>query len=164
MTAVPGFKPRPIGPPGASALRGVERRPFRDNPRLILAGIALLLASLIAMVTLADRSTKFSPDFLSEVVLYALSIADATMLLALAFVLARNVVKLVVERRRGLPFSRFRLKLVAALLGLTIVPSVLVLLVGSELIRKTTERWFSIPVLGGADLVERDREHVLSRS
>ena len=34
----------------------------------------------------------------------------------------------------------------AALLGLTIVPSVLVLLVGSELIRKTTERWFSIPV------------------
>ena len=68
------------------------------------------------------------------------------MLLALVFVLARNVVKLVVERRRGLPFSRFRLKLVAALLGLTIVPSVLVLLVGSELIRKTTERWFSQPV------------------
>ena len=32
--------------------------------------------------------------------------------------LARNVVKLVVERRRGLPFSRFRAKLVGALLGL----------------------------------------------
>ena len=30
------------------------------------------------------------------------------MLLALGFVLARNVIKLVVERRRGLPFSRFR--------------------------------------------------------
>jgi two-component system nitrogen regulation sensor histidine kinase NtrY len=148
VTAVPGFKPRPIVPPARASVPSAasERRPFRDNPRLILAGIALLLASLIAMVTLADRSTKFNPDFLSEVVLYALSIADATMLLALAFVLARNVVKLVVERRRGLPFSRFRLKLVAALLGLTIVPSVLVLLVGSELIRKTTERWFSIPV------------------
>src|SRR4029079_6540190 len=91
-------------------------------------------------------STKFNPDFLSEVVLYALSIADVTMLVALAFGLAPNVVTLVVERRRGLPFSRFPLKLVAALLGLTIVPSVLVLLVGSELIRKTTERWFSIPV------------------
>ena len=68
------------------------------------------------------------------------------MLLALGFVLARNVIKLVVERRRGLPFSRFRLKLVAALLGLTIVPSVLVLLAGSELIRQTTSRWFSQPV------------------
>jgi two-component system nitrogen regulation sensor histidine kinase NtrY len=68
------------------------------------------------------------------------------MLLALGFVLARNVIKLLVERRRGLPFSRFRLKLVLALLGLTIVPSVLVLLAGSELIRQTTARWFSQPV------------------
>ena len=147
MTTVRDFKPRPTVPPRRPEPPAVaERRPFRDNPRLILAGIVLLLVSLIAMITLADRSTKFNPDFLSEVVLYALSIADVTMLIALAFVLARNVVKLVVERRRGLPFSRFRLKLVAALLGLTIVPSVLVLLVGSELIRKTTERWFSIPV------------------
>src|SRR3954462_11321687 len=121
------------------------RRPFRDNPRLILAGIAVLLIALVAIVTIANRSTGYSPDFLSEVVLYALTIADLTMLVALAFVLARNVVKLLVERRRGLPFSRFRLKLVAALLGLTIVPSVLVLLVGSELIRKTTDRWFSQP-------------------
>ena len=36
---------------------------------------------------------------------------------ALAFVLARNVVKLVVERRKALPFARFRAKLVAVLLG-----------------------------------------------
>ena len=122
------------------------KRPFRDNPRLILAGIVLLLVSLAVIIRLSDRTTDLNPDFLSEVVLYALSIADVTMLLALGFVLARNVIKLVVERRRGLPFSRFRLKLVGALLGLTIVPSVLVLLAGSELIRQTTSRWFSQPV------------------
>src|SRR5207247_4611917 len=119
---------------------------FRDNPRLILAGILLLLLSLAAIIRVSDRTTSLNPGFLSEAVLYTLSIADVTMLLALAFMLARNLVKLVVERRRGLPFSRFRLKLVAALLGLTIVPSVLVLLAGSELIRKTTDRWFSAPV------------------
>src|SRR3954452_7503447 len=147
MTTVRDFKPRPILPPRPPAAGPPsERRPFRDNPKLIVAGILLLLVSLVAMISLADRSTQINPDFLSEVVLYALTIADLTMLVALAFVLARNLVKLVVERRRGLPFSRFRLKLVAALLGLTIVPSVLVLGVGSELIRKTTDRWFSIPV------------------
>ena len=97
-----------------------ERRPFRDNPRLVLLGIALLIAALVAMVTLADRSTELNPDFLSEVVLYAVSAADLTMLVVLAFVLARNIVKLMVERRRGLPFSRFRAKLVLAMLGLTI--------------------------------------------
>jgi two-component system nitrogen regulation sensor histidine kinase NtrY len=137
--------PRPTLPARPAAVPA-DRRPFRDNPRLILLGIVVLLAALVTMVRFADRSTEVNPDFLSEVVLYALSAADLTMLVALVFVLARNVVKLVVERRRGLPFSRFRAKLVFAMLGLTIVPSVLVLIVGSELIRSSTEKWFSPPI------------------
>src|SRR5687767_8844863 len=68
------------------------------------------------------------------------------MLLALAFVLARNIVKLVVERRRGLPFARFRAKLVAVLLGMTLIPAFLVLLVGSELIRTSVDTWFNRPM------------------
>jgi two-component system nitrogen regulation sensor histidine kinase NtrY len=130
----------------AAAAPPPERRPFRDNPRLILLGIILLFAALAAMVWFADHSPALNPDFLSEVVLYTLSAADLSMVLALVFFLARNVVKLFVERRRGLPFSRFRAKLVMALLGLTIVPSVLVLLVGGELIRSSTQLWFSQPV------------------
>ena len=140
---------RPTLPPRTPARRPPpvrERRPFRDNPRLILAGILLLIGALIAIVTLADRTTRLNPDFLSEVVLYAVSVADLTLIVALGFVLARNVIKLAVEGRHGLPFSRFRLKLVAVLLGLTIVPSVFVLLAGSELIRQTTDQWFSQPV------------------
>src|SRR5215467_3808607 len=83
--------PRPSDP---------RRRPFRDNPRLILTGIALLVAVLAALLAIASGTSRFSLDFLSEFVLYALSAADLTMLAVLAFVLARNVVKLVVERRR----------------------------------------------------------------
>ena len=122
------------------------RRPLRDNPRLILLGILLLIGALVAMVYLADQSTQFTPDFLTESLVWALSLADVTMLVALVFVLARNIIKLVVERRRGLPFSRFRAKLVLAMLGLTIIPSVLVLIVGGELIRQTTARWFADPI------------------
>jgi two-component system, NtrC family, nitrogen regulation sensor histidine kinase NtrY len=137
---------RPTLPVRPAAPTPPERRPFRDNPRLILLGIVLLFGALAAMVWFADHSPGLNPDFLSEVVLYALSAADLTMVLALVFFLARNIVKLFVERRRGLPFSRFRAKLVMALLGLTIIPSVLVLLVGGELIRSSTQLWFSQPV------------------
>jgi two-component system nitrogen regulation sensor histidine kinase NtrY len=136
----------PAPPP--AALPGVARtrRPLRDNPVLILLWIGLLVVALTAMLTLADRSSQLLPDFLSEVVLYAVSVVDLTLMVALVFVLARNVLKLVVERRRALPFARFRAKLVAVLLGMTLIPAVLVLIVGSELIRNSASRWFSPPI------------------
>jgi hypothetical protein len=64
------------------------RRPFRDNPLLILAGILLLVAALVATIAFAERSARLSPDFLTEFVLYALSVAVLSLLLTLAFVLA----------------------------------------------------------------------------
>jgi two-component system, NtrC family, nitrogen regulation sensor histidine kinase NtrY len=156
-TATPIAPRRAAPPPPADA-----RRPFRDNPRLILAGIAALSIALVAILLVANRTSSLSPDFLSEFVLYALSAADLTMLAALVFVLARNIVKLVVERRRALPFARFRAKLVALLLALTLVPALLVLVVGSELIRTSVDRWFNAPmdeVLASANQIASDYYH-----
>ncbi len=137
-------------------------RHFRDNPRLILAGIGALVTVLIALLAIANGSSRFSPDFLSEFVLYALSAADLTMLVALVCVLARNIVKLLVERRRALPFARFRAKLVLLLLGMTFVPAVLVLIVGSELIRTSVDKWFNAPmdeILSSANTIASDYYH-----
>jgi two-component system, NtrC family, nitrogen regulation sensor histidine kinase NtrY len=105
-----------------------------------------LIAVLVGLLALATQSTEVAPDFLTEFVLYGVGAFDLAMLLALLFVLARNILKLVVERRRGLPFARFRTKLVAVLLGMTLIPAVLVLAVGSELIRNSVDRWFNAPV------------------
>jgi two-component system nitrogen regulation sensor histidine kinase NtrY len=122
------------------------RRPFRDNPLQVLLGIFALIAALAGMMTLLYRSSRLAPDFLSEFVLYSLSIVDLTMLVGLVFVLARSVIKALVERKRALPFARYRAKLVLALLGMTIVPAVLVLLVGSQLIFNSVDRWFNAPM------------------
>ncbi len=53
---------------------------------------------------------------------------------------------MIVERRRAVPFARFRAKLVAALVGMTLIPSVLVLIIGSVVIRDSAQRWFSAPI------------------
>ena len=158
----PSSSPRRVSTPD-------QRRPLRDSPVLILLGIAVFIAALFGLLRVADRSTDLAADYLSEVVLYALSAACLTMLVVLGFILARNVIKLWVERRRAVPFARFRAKLVAALLGMTLIPALLVLFVGSELIRNSAERWFSAPiddVLTSANEVARDyyrsRERVVS--
>jgi two-component system, NtrC family, nitrogen regulation sensor histidine kinase NtrY len=128
---------RPVAPP---------RRPFRDNPRLIVAGIAILVIALIGILYLAERTSRLAPDFQTEVVLYALSATNLMMLLALVFVLARNIVKLLVESRRAIPFVRFRAKLVFVLLGMTLVPALLVLFVGSNVVLRAVDQWFNEPV------------------
>src|SRR3954469_10707369 len=143
--AIPARQFPPPPPPGPTRA-SLPRRPLRDNPRVILAGILLLLAALAGIVALANRSERLSPDFLTEFVLYALWATDVTILLGLTFILARNVIKLVIERRKALPFARFRAKLVAVLLGMTFVPAVLVLIVGSELISNSVDRWSNAPV------------------
>src|SRR5438477_8293220 len=159
---VTSLAPRRGSAAAPAAQQPPPRRPFRDNPRLILAGIGVLLAVMAALVAIANGSSRVSPDFLSEVVLYALLAGDLTMLVALGFVLARNIVKLVVERRRALPFARFRAKLVLLLLANTFVPAVLVLLVGSELIRTSMDRWFNTPmdeILSSANKIAGDYYH-----
>ena len=145
---------RPAAKPAAPA-----RRPFKDNPPLILAGIVILLAVLGGIVWLADRTSTLSPDFLTEVVLIALSVTKVTMLVALAFVLARNVIKAIMEGRSGLPFGRFRAKLVLSLLGMTVIPAVLVLIVGSRVVLTAVDRWFNQPmeeILSGANSIAGD--------
>jgi two-component system nitrogen regulation sensor histidine kinase NtrY len=155
-TAKPLTGSRPAIQPAAAP---PARRPFRDNPPLILAGVIILLAALGGIVWLADRTSTLSPDFLTEVVLIALSATNVTMLLALVFVLARNVIKSLVEGRRGLPFGRFRAKLVLAILAMTVIPSVLVMIVGSRVVLTAVDRWFNAPmeqILSGANFIASD--------
>jgi two-component system nitrogen regulation sensor histidine kinase NtrY len=161
---LPGVRPsaRPLTPAPAA------RRPFRDNPRLILAGIAVLAVALIGITFLAESNSGLAPEYLTEVVLYALSATNLTMLLALVFVLARNIVKLLVERRRAIPFVRFRAKLVLTLLGMTLIPAVLVLIVGSRVVLRAMDQWFNEPVeeiLSSANQIAadyyRDRQQIL---
>ena len=151
-------QPEPAAPPSPSPAPA-PRRPFRDNTKLILTGIAVLVAALVSLLALASRSATLAPDFLTEFVLYALSATNLTILVGLVFVLARNIIKLFVEKRRSLPFAHFRAKLVAVLLGMTLIPAVLVLLVGSELIRNSVDRWFNAPmddVLSSANTIAGD--------
>jgi len=133
------------GSTDAAAGADARRRPL-DNPRFLLVAAAVLIALLVGLFWLSNRTNELALPFLADVLLYPLLAVDLMLLAALSFVLARNLLKLWVEQRQAAPFARFRAKLVAALLAMTIVPSVLVLLSGSEIIRNSAERWFSEPV------------------
>src|SRR5262245_3599738 len=122
------------------------RPPFRNNARLVLAATLGALALLVAVEVLLRKSRDFSPDFLASVLLYGLTVLNITLLLVLLFVLGRNLVRVLMEQRRGVLGARFRMRLLLVFLVMAVTPSLLLIVVGSDLIQQTVDRWFNVDV------------------
>jgi two-component system nitrogen regulation sensor histidine kinase NtrY len=77
------------------------------------------------------------------------------LLLVVLFVVARNVVKLVLERRRRVLGSRLRTRLVMAFMSLSLVPTVLMFLIAVKFVQTGIDYWFKIRV---EDTLEKSLE------
>ena len=117
-----------------------------DNPRVLILAALLLVACWRAVLAVRPDGRTSRRSVCRRFSSTRCWRWISSLLLALCFVLARNLLKLWVEQRQAAPFARFRAKLVAALLAMTIIPAVLVLVSGSEIIRNIAARWFSQPV------------------
>ncbi|HUG54704.1 MAG TPA: ATP-binding protein [Vicinamibacteria bacterium] len=151
-----------------------SRTPFRNNARLVLLTTGGALGVLVLVQVLLRKSRDFSPDFLASVLLYGLTVLNITLLLVLLLVLGRNLVRVVMERRRGVLGARFRMRLVIVFVLMAAAPALLLMVVGSDLIQQTVDRWFnvdvermlsSLQVLGtGVHDVTLDRSRVHARA
>jgi two-component system nitrogen regulation sensor histidine kinase NtrY len=132
---------RPGDPAGSS--RGPSR--FRAD-RLILFSVAVLLVSFLGVSLLIRRAASFSWSYVTNsAVLSALFVTNAVLVLTLLILLMRNLIKALVERRRGILGSRFRTKLVFSLLLLWLVPSGIIFYAATQLIQRSIDRWFTEP-------------------
>src|SRR5229473_2908933 len=124
----------------------MPRPKFRNNAPLVLLLTAGALALFLTIEVLLRKSRDFSPDFLASVLLYGLTVLNLTLLLILIFVLGRNLVRVVLDRRRGVLGARFRMRLLLVFLLMAIAPSLLLIVVGSDLIQQAVDRWFNVDV------------------
>ncbi len=68
------------------------------------------------------------------------------LILLLVFLIVRNVVKLVFERRHGVLGYRLRTKLVAAFVSLSLIPTVVLFLVAISIFSYSIESWFNLAI------------------
>ncbi len=124
--------------------------------RLILTGVAALIILLTGSYLLLQRAEGLSFRYVTNSVLLGfLGIADVILIFVLLFILFRNLVKLLIERRREILGARFRTKLVVTFIGLCLVPALLLFIAALSLIRSSIEQWFSTPVETVADSAQR---------
>jgi two-component system nitrogen regulation sensor histidine kinase NtrY len=130
----------------AHDLRDLALR-HRKDPRVIVTVPLLLLAATSLIYYAVQKAKELTPEALSsQVLLFVLWNINFLLILGILFVLLRGIVKLVLERQRGIIGSRFRTKLVVAWLGTSLVPVVLLFVFASDLLRLSIDRWFNTPV------------------
>ena len=78
--------------------------------------------------------------------LFVLWKINVLLILGILFVLFRGLVKLVLERQRGIIGSRFRTKLVVTYVASSLVPVILMFLIATDFLRVSIDRWFNTPV------------------
>ncbi len=119
-----------------------ERR--RKDSRYIAGALVVVLVILTVIYYLIQRGRDL-PSVLvtNKVLLFVLRNANALLILVILFVLARNLFKLWLERRQRALGARFKTKLVATYIGLSLVPVLLLFFYASELLQGAIDRWFS---------------------
>jgi two-component system nitrogen regulation sensor histidine kinase NtrY len=121
------------------------RRPWRRREAFLLA--ATLLASFLFLVFETRLPPFTTGDAVSQNIVFFLLInLNIVLILLVVFLLGRNIVKLVVERRQRVLGSHLRTRLVGGFLLVAIVPAVLLFLVAVGFIRSSIESWFSVQV------------------
>ncbi|HVF58682.1 MAG TPA: ATP-binding protein [Thermoanaerobaculia bacterium] len=118
----------------------------RKDTRLIVGGLALLLFVLAAAFYLLQRGRDLPAVLVANrLLLFVLWYANVVLILIVLFVLLRNLFKLAVERRHRVLGSKFKTKLVASYIGLSLIPVLLLFLLAAELLQGSIDRWFNAP-------------------
>jgi two-component system nitrogen regulation sensor histidine kinase NtrY len=118
-----------------------RRRRRREGFLIIACGLAVL-----AFVIWEIRKPNAQVGAAGNVFSFLLVNLNIILLLLLVFLVLRNVVKLVIERRRQVPGSQLRSRMVMAFVVIALFPAVVMLLVSVEFMTNTIDNWFSTEV------------------
>src|SRR5678809_601977 len=109
---------------------------------LLLPCLALTFYYSQVVVPGGEEADSLLPTTSYAFVLLLLNL-DLIGFVVLMLLLSRNLIKAYFERRHRLFGSGFRTKLVAAFIGFSLIPTVLLALVASGLVNKAVDVWFS---------------------
>jgi len=119
--------------------REIKKR-RRERVIIVVVGVMAIIFTVIASNIFTDEGMPV----LANIFVYGLYMIFIILILLLFFLIVRNVVKLFYEHRRGVIGSRLRTKLVAAFVGLSLVPTVLLFLFAVNFLSYGLEFWFNV--------------------
>ncbi len=123
----------------------IREQKRRKRERIIIIVTFIAIIALTYLESNLIRSDVLLP-ISNNILIFGLININIILIILLIFLITRNVVKLVYERRRGVIGSKIRTKLVAAFVSLSLIPTFVLFLVSINFLSYTIENWFSLRI------------------
>ena len=109
----------------------------------------ILIIIIVALLTYAENKIiHFGVDFpvSNTVLMFILININLLLLLLLIFLVFRNLVKLIYDRKSKVMGANLRTRLVAAFIALTLLPTIVLFFFSINFISTSIEFWFNVPI------------------
>lgn len=127
-----------------------KTRRRRTKEGILLLLVIILLVLIPQMETqLFDLSTQLPVS--NNIIALGLINLNILLVLLFLFLIFRNLLKLLLERRRGVPGAKLRSKLVGAFIALSLIPTMLLFFVSAGFISSSIDNWFNAQVENALD-------------
>jgi len=118
----------------------------RRRNEFIIIGIISILILIFTTIEMKFPQIGGKIPFANNIIIFSLININIILILLLIFLVIRNLVKLIFERKRKVLGARLRTKLVAAFVSLSLIPTILLFFVAVGFITNSVEHWFSAQV------------------
>ncbi len=132
-----------------------ERRTKAVLPPWLMIGLVVALGVLVVMLGyFLQRDVAEVPrsgSIASSLGFFLLINLNIIVVMVLVFLVAKNIITLVLDRRRNILGAKLRTRLVTAFVGLALVPTVLLFLVARGILESVLQGWFSPQIQASVD-------------
>lgn len=135
------------------SLRLEEAKRRKREGWVILVATLMVLLFAFFEVLLPEVPSEYSPT--NNIAFFLLLNINIILLVLLVFLVIRNIVKLIFDRRKRIFGSRLRVRLVLAFIALSLVPTLLLFFIAGGFVTKSFEKWFDVQI-GNALLGARE--------
>ncbi|RLC31020.1 MAG: PAS domain-containing sensor histidine kinase [Deltaproteobacteria bacterium] len=122
--------------------RGLKRK--RRERYLIV--LLIVVISLLSYLGIRVLDLGLNLPFSGSILVFALININVILLLLLLFLIVRNVVKLLFERKKEIMGAKLRTKLVLAFVTLTLLPTIILFFVSVQFISSSVDYWSNLQI------------------
>ena len=129
----------------AEKVRSEEQKRRRRERWIILIAALMILLFAFFEDLLPDVAADHA--FAGNIAFFLLVNINIILLVLLVFLVSRNLLKLVLDRRRRILGSRLQGRLVFAFVGISLVPTVMLFLIAENLVTRSVDKWFDSQIV-----------------